>query len=270
MQEERPNEIIEDSEPDVIHAPGNESGATVPQGSQSLPSDGSALETAVRSEAGQFALSPKAGGPRTIEGKKRSRRNSTKHGIFSDIALLDGESSAKYNSLWNGLREAFQPIGKLEEILVEDLAINRWKRRRLIQAERAEIRKATEFLQWQQQTREREEVDRIDKVDLFTRLEGQDGLFSRTDNLLVVKRCLDLLAELREQFARNGFNENDTAILAKIYGNAYVTNLGDNLYREYKLWLDTAEAPKAWQKIMRLRSVANQTSSKRSTGRFAD
>jgi len=241
VKEERPNEISGDSEPGVIHVPGNGSGGPIPQGSQSLPCERSASATAVGSETGQSVLSRNAGGPRTIKGKQRSKRNALRHGIFSDIALLDGESRVKYNSLWSGLREAFQPIGELEEILVEDLAINRWHRRRLIQAEVAEIRKATEFMQWEHETRECNEVNEIGS-QMSEHPWSEHELISKIDNPLVLQRCLDLLAELRRLFAKNGFTDNHTKILGCIYGNSYLTNLGDNLYSEYKLWRNAAEA----------------------------
>jgi len=240
MKEERLNEIAEDSEPGVIPAPGNGSGAPIPQGTQCLPSESSASGTAVGSEVGQSMLSRKAGGPRTIEGKIRSKRNSLKHGIFSDVVLLKGESRVKYNSLLNGLREAFQPVGKPEEIVVEDMAVNRWQRRRAIQAEVAEIRKATEFLQWEQNTSECNEINRI-RNEKLGNPSSEHELISKIDSRLVLRRCLDLLEELHGQFAENGFAVNDELILARIYGNACLTNLGDNLYNEYELWRDTAK-----------------------------
>ena len=84
-------------------------------------------------------------GPRTPQGKERSKRNAVKHGIFSQVALLKGESRAEYDALLNGLRENLQPEGMLEEILVEKLAISVWDYRRLMIAKTAEIQKAIEF-----------------------------------------------------------------------------------------------------------------------------
>lgn len=87
-----------------------------------------------------------ATGPRTTQGKERSRRNALKHGIFSEVALLKGESRAEYDELLNGLRENRQPEGTLEEILVEKLAMDAWRRRRLIMAMTAETQTAIECL----------------------------------------------------------------------------------------------------------------------------
>src|SRR5882672_4228540 len=62
----------------------------------------------------------KSTGPRTPQGKQRSKYNARKHGLFSKAVLLKGESRAEYESLLNGLMEDFQPQGKLETVLVEN------------------------------------------------------------------------------------------------------------------------------------------------------
>ncbi len=70
-------------------------------------------------------------GPRTQRGKQKSRSNAVKHGIFA-VGLLRGrESRAEYNALVDGLVESLQPVGMLEEILVEKLAWTLWRYRRL-------------------------------------------------------------------------------------------------------------------------------------------
>jgi len=40
-----------------------------------------------------------------MQGKERSKHNAVKHGIFSNLPFLDGESKAQFDSLLNGLRE---------------------------------------------------------------------------------------------------------------------------------------------------------------------
>jgi hypothetical protein len=86
-----------------------------------------------------------ATGPRTELGKSRSSKNAVKFGILSKATLLKGESRAEYNSLLVGLWETYQPVGKLEEILVDKLASVLWRIRRLLIAECAEIRKMSDF-----------------------------------------------------------------------------------------------------------------------------
>lgn len=89
-------------------------------------------------------------GPRTKQGKERSKRNSIKHGIFSKALLLESESAAEFDRLLKGLRSSLKPVGKAEEILVEKLAVLFWRYRRFLTAESAEIRRGTEFLEWDQ------------------------------------------------------------------------------------------------------------------------
>jgi hypothetical protein len=87
----------------------------------------------------------KATGPRTAQGKERSKLNALKHGLLSKVVLLERESRAAYLSLLNGLRDDFQPQGKLEAVLVENIAALLWRKRRLFQAERAEISERIAF-----------------------------------------------------------------------------------------------------------------------------
>jgi|SRR6185437_563736 len=68
------------------------------------------------------SASSAATGPPTRQGKERSKYNAIKHGIFSNLPFLHGESKAQFDSLLNGLREYLKPEGTLEEVLVEKLA----------------------------------------------------------------------------------------------------------------------------------------------------
>jgi hypothetical protein len=121
------------------------------QGSKTPPNSASDAERAAPkplvSEPVKFELvketSPrKATGPRTPQGKLRSKFNARKHGLFSKAVLLEDESRAEYDALLIGLMEDFSPQGKLETVLVESLATLMWRKRRLLQAETAEIEKA--------------------------------------------------------------------------------------------------------------------------------
>jgi hypothetical protein len=85
-------------------------------------------------------------GPRTPQGKEQSKFNARKHGLFSKAILLQDESRREYDALLNGLMENLQPRGKLEIVLVENLATLLWRKRRLIQVETAEIENAQLFV----------------------------------------------------------------------------------------------------------------------------
>jgi len=119
------SEHLKSSKPERNNSSGNKSGAAT---------------------AANFATSSsftrRATGPRTLQGKERSKFNARKHGLFSKAVLLQDESRAGYGALLNGLMENLQPQGKLEIVLVENLATLLWRKRRLLQVETAETEKA--------------------------------------------------------------------------------------------------------------------------------
>ncbi len=75
------------------------------------------------------------------EGKNAIAPDGAARGIFSRV-VLKTESQSDYDSLVTGLRNACQPNGTLEEILVEKLASVLWRYRRLITAESDRIGEA--------------------------------------------------------------------------------------------------------------------------------
>jgi hypothetical protein len=85
--------------------------------------------------------SQKSTGPRTQDGKRRSKLNALKHRLFSKSTLLKSESRSEYNELLNGLKYDFQPEGVSENVLVEYLAVNLWRKRRLLEVELQESSK---------------------------------------------------------------------------------------------------------------------------------
>lgn len=96
---------------------------------------------------GSTSLVRKATGPRTQQGKDRTKYNAVKQGIFSKAAVLKSESRAEFDALLNGLRDYFQPEGTFEEIQVEKLATFFWRECRLIVADgQLNIRNSTSEL----------------------------------------------------------------------------------------------------------------------------
>jgi hypothetical protein len=158
-------------------------------------------------------------GPRTRLGKERSKRNALKHGIFSKVVLLPGESRAEFNSLWRGLREHYQPVGKFEEGRVVMLAFTWWREGRFLIAEAAEIQAGIEFIEWDEKERQRAEVGNITTDE-------NSGLMRNIANPEVLQRCLDLLAELRRRSELRDFEpEKDEEALRVLYrgsGNFHV------------------------------------------------
>ncbi len=83
----------------------------------------------------------RSGGPKTPQGKARSSLNALKHGFWSrDLVnpLIDGKRTvADFNALLAQLIADAKPSGKLEEILVEEIAACYWRLRRALRFESA-------------------------------------------------------------------------------------------------------------------------------------
>lgn len=185
------------------------------------------------------AVARKSTGPRTQQGKQRSKRNSITHGIFSDIAVLKGESQADFDALLCALRNDRQPQGALEEILVNKLSLLWWRLRRVWIAEGAEIRAGSEFIQWDAEERNRQDAAILPDLSL------NGGLVRWMANPEVLQGSLDLLEELKENVENGGFHpEYDKAIMTKLYGNHDERGRSEKwkktLFHSYFVWLGTS------------------------------
>jgi hypothetical protein len=105
-----------------------------------------------------------ATGPRTAKGRERSKFNALKHGLLSKVVLFEGESRPAYLSLVNGLWDDFQPHGKAEVVLVENLAALLWRKRRLLQAENAEISEKMKFMEFDFRAKRRLEAWEVSRA----------------------------------------------------------------------------------------------------------
>jgi hypothetical protein len=70
----------------------------------------------------------KSQGPKTEQGKQHSSWNSTKHGLLGKRLLArDGASKPEWEHLLGSLRQDIEPVGALEELLVEKIAKSYWR-----------------------------------------------------------------------------------------------------------------------------------------------
>jgi len=177
-------------------------------------------------------------GPRTERGKQRSRYNALKHGIFSKVLLLEGESRAEYQSLVKGVRDSLQPQGTLEETLVEELVCFLWRRRRLLQAERAEVTEAVEF--------QRVDVlqEQLSEADDRHRLgHAAGGMLSGCSNPFLLKRAVHELGILRGLLEAAGFNgDMGFTILRRVYGLSPEGEMTSQLFRFYSVLASMADS----------------------------
>lgn len=82
-------------------------------------------------------------GPKSAEGKQIVSSNRLSHGILSNKLLLENESSQEYQALLDDLLSQLNPVGTLEQVLVEKITLILWRQKRLVRAETATIAMAS-------------------------------------------------------------------------------------------------------------------------------
>ena len=82
--------------------------------------------------AASRANGAKSKGPVTPEGKSISARNAERHGFFSQLATIKGESPQEYAVVSADLYEAWQPTDEYERCLVDTMATCMWRRMRML------------------------------------------------------------------------------------------------------------------------------------------
>jgi hypothetical protein len=102
---------------------------------------------------GRISISPKkleanrrnarlSTGPRTEVGKNHSRLNALTHGVLSSVLVVSDkelESPAEFAELLRELARDLEPVGKLEEMLVEKIAVCWWRQQRALRFEARRI-----------------------------------------------------------------------------------------------------------------------------------
>jgi hypothetical protein len=226
MKVRKEQENSKESGPTMSHTFGNGSGSSTSAESQSLH---------IERSGSRGPADKKATGPRTRQGKEKSKHNATRHGIFSSAVVTRGESQAEFDGVLNGLREDRQPVGKFEELLLDKLASDFWRLRRVLIAEAAEIQAQAESVAWNGKERIREEAAGLSQFN------GNRGLIRRISNRAALLGCLDLLEELKGSIQERGFSlELDKIPLAKLYGDYDGENSFQTLFRSYLLWCSVA------------------------------
>ena len=88
----------------------------------------------------------KSTGPKSQEGKEKSKMNALKHGLVAQATVIPAgeakESDTEFTQLLDLVMEEFEPQSFIEEMLTERIAICYWRLRRAAYAEVGEIRKS--------------------------------------------------------------------------------------------------------------------------------
>lgn len=108
-------------------------------------------------------------GPVSPEGKALVSQNAVKHGIFArDLIITSGdgkEDQQEYNELLDGLIVSLHPTGQMECLLVEKIAADYWRLRRVLRFESGSIRKILDMAI----------SDYYEKADYFGNKEHKDN-----------------------------------------------------------------------------------------------
>lgn len=79
-------------------------------------------------------------GPKSVEGKKSSSRNATKHGLLINDVVISNyggkEDQAGFDALLAELRDFYKPENIVEDLLVREMAVSYWKSARALRCER--------------------------------------------------------------------------------------------------------------------------------------
>ena len=95
----------------------------------------------------------KSSGPRSAEGRAKSKLNALKHGLLSQEVLVRGkhacESRREFQKLAEQILADLDPVGAVECLLVDQIVTAYWRLRRVLRAEAGEIALNVDSGQWQ-------------------------------------------------------------------------------------------------------------------------
>ena len=144
----------------------------------------------------------KSTGPRTPEGKAVTRLNAVKHGLLSQEVLLPEEDAAALRELGERVRAELQPVGQLENMLVEQIIVGFWKLRRVRRVEVGIF--VWEHLQeWRE--RAQSEAESYERKTILDMIEDQDTTITdEQKHQEALSKAQELQAKQHEETATLG------------------------------------------------------------------
>ncbi len=167
-----------------------------------LPSEPTSAETGIHSASEKRIRANRKNalrstGPRTARGKANVRFNAVKDGFFSKQVVISskfvGEDSKEYEVLLDQLRQEYNPVGVMEDLCVQRIAVCFWRERRALRSEMGEVKCARQNAQEEHKTTEQNHPELLAcmiEVLERARVEAQErGQF-----------CKETVARLRDLF----------------------------------------------------------------------
>jgi hypothetical protein len=162
----------------------------------------------------------KSTGPWSWAGKQRSSLNALKDGVharsvWASMRALD-EDPREFVSLLDALVESFRPTNAAQTLLVEDLALLRWKKRRNQRGQDGLLRQNLEKLELERLRRNLEleqEGCEAPHAEVLAK-----GLVRVPDSSAKFKQLLHHLDLLRQQAEDGDFSDDSQPLLVAVYG----------------------------------------------------
>jgi hypothetical protein len=170
--------------------------------------------------AAQRERARKSTGPRSWAGKQRASLNALKDGlharaVWASMRALD-EDPREFVSLRDALLESFRPANAAQMLLVEDLALLRWKKRRNQRAQDGLLRQNLEKLEMERLRRNLEleqEGCEAPHAEVLAK-----GLVRVPDSAPKFKQLFCHLDLLRQRAESGDFSDDAFPLLVAVYG----------------------------------------------------
>jgi hypothetical protein len=120
----------------------------------------------------------KSRGAKTPEGKAASARNAITHGFSSDAVVLSSEDEDSYNQLRTDYRNHYKPTNPVEEQMIDDIVMAKWRHFRLVNIERTTLEMETQAVAQDVNARFFEPNSHIRVSVAYRSVEEKDRLFS--------------------------------------------------------------------------------------------
>jgi hypothetical protein len=164
----------------------------------------------------------KSTGPRTEAGKRRAALNALKYGRYTgphtmeQSMLLLGEDPHEFHAFRESLIASRQPADAVEQMLVEDIAILAWKKRRLNRAQQGLQLRNLEVLELDRH-RQALEVGR-ESADISQEEVLKSGLRRARRSPARFGEILSHLDTLTALVARKDFSQDISFVITMLYG----------------------------------------------------
>ena len=146
----------------------------------------------------------KSTGPRTPEGKSAVRLNALRHGLRAEEILLAGENGEALRGLDEHVRAELQPVGELENLLVDRIVAAYWRLRRVGRVE-------TGIFAWERSEERAERAEREAKEYEAGDIEWVGALSTTVTDEKKHEEALSRARRIRSE------QENETATLGRTF-----------------------------------------------------